>query len=580
MRDRLRAVITTAVSLAMAWAALGVTPAAAADPLKVVIIVGPTGAQTDGYRSTGNSIANAAEAAGAEVVKVYSPRATWARVRNAVAGANVVVYLGHGNGYPSPYSTSEWTDRVNGWGLNRTTENGDSDNWSTTMVYCGEKALLGTLTASDGSAQWNYCGGKTNTDGIAPAANWVMIYNKACYTPGAGEGWDVKATESVAFQRVRNYSYPALKQGGGAYFATDMYQGGQQLVDLVLRNRDMTFGEIAEAANGFSLAAQRRFAHNELTGRQVWIQRTSTGMGTDYWFAYAGNPSMTPSGVMGTYVPPAPPVVTGRSPDANQTDVAPETYLEVTFDQPVTGVSGKSFKVADAYGLRVTGTVTYQSATRTARFMPAAPLETGMKYKVSLTSGIRSALGATLAGTSYWFTAAGSLPATVTAYAPAAELVLGVGTNTGYKFAVNGVMVAAKHATLAEPVVATTTMRRTIANQGGTWFFVASGTWKGYWLQQSSAVTLAGTSAASATESQLFSPARTIALRKGTHTGYRFSADGAMTVAKTATVSYRQATTTQLRSLPGQTGLWFRVTSGTWSGYWLRSSSVVRLMPD
>ena len=62
-----------------------------------------------------------------------------------------------------------------------------------------------------------------------------MIYNKACYAPGAGEGWDVKATESVAFQRVRNYSYPALKAGAGAYFATDMYQGGQQLVDLVLR---------------------------------------------------------------------------------------------------------------------------------------------------------------------------------------------------------------------------------------------------------------------------------------------------------------------------------------------------------
>ena len=41
------------------------------------------------------------------------------RVRTAVAGANVVVYLGHGNGSPSPYSSSEWPDRHNGWGLNR-----------------------------------------------------------------------------------------------------------------------------------------------------------------------------------------------------------------------------------------------------------------------------------------------------------------------------------------------------------------------------------------------------------------------------------------------------------------------------
>ena len=230
-----------------------------------------------------------------------------------MAGASVVVYLGHGNGSPSPYSSSEWPDRNNGWGLNRTINGGDSDDWSTKMVYCGEKALLGTLTASDGAAQWAHCGGKTNTDGIAPAADWVMIYNKACYAPGAGEGWDVKATESVAFQRVRNYSYPALKGGAGAYFATDMYQGGQQLVDLVLRHRDWTFGAITEAATGYSSTAQRRDAHPDLVGREVWTQRTTNSMGTDYWLAYAGRPSLTPAGADGVYVsPPGPTVVVGQ----------------------------------------------------------------------------------------------------------------------------------------------------------------------------------------------------------------------------------------------------------------------------
>ena len=47
----------------------------------------------------------------------------------------------------------ELRDRTNGWGLNRTTANGDKDDWSKTLVYCGEKALLGTLTSSDGAAQ-------------------------------------------------------------------------------------------------------------------------------------------------------------------------------------------------------------------------------------------------------------------------------------------------------------------------------------------------------------------------------------------------------------------------------------------
>ena len=40
----------------------------------------------------------------ANVVKVYTPNATWAKVKAAAQGANVLVYLGHGNGWPSPYA--------------------------------------------------------------------------------------------------------------------------------------------------------------------------------------------------------------------------------------------------------------------------------------------------------------------------------------------------------------------------------------------------------------------------------------------------------------------------------------------
>ena len=35
--------------------------------------------------------------------KVYSPYATWSAVKAALQGANIVVYLGHGNGFPNPY---------------------------------------------------------------------------------------------------------------------------------------------------------------------------------------------------------------------------------------------------------------------------------------------------------------------------------------------------------------------------------------------------------------------------------------------------------------------------------------------
>jgi hypothetical protein len=119
-------------------------PTVAITGVKVAIIVGPTGSLTDRYRSMANEVARAARNAGATVAKAYSPRATWPRVVDAVRGANIVVYFGHGNGYPNPYGSTEWRDRTNGWGLNRSTRNGDTDNWSKTMVYCGEKALLGT----------------------------------------------------------------------------------------------------------------------------------------------------------------------------------------------------------------------------------------------------------------------------------------------------------------------------------------------------------------------------------------------------------------------------------------------------
>jgi hypothetical protein len=579
LRDRFRAAATAALGGALLWTAMGIAPAAAATPLKVVIIVGPTGGLTDNYRATGNSIAAVAAGAGAEVVKVYSPKATWPRVRNAVAGANVVVYLGHGNGYPNPYSTgTEWTDRANGWGLNRTLDGGDGDDWSKDMVYCGEEALLGTLTASDGDAQWQYCGGKNNTDGIAPAANWVMIYNKACYAPGASEGWDTKATESKAFAHVRNYSYPALKKGAGAYFATDIHEGAEQLVDTVLRNRHMTFGEIAESANGYQLAAQRRFDHPDLTGREVWIQRTSTSMGTDYWYAYAGRPNLTPSGENGVYVAPAPPVVAAMSPQAGATNASTGTVVTARFEEPVAGVSAGSVKLADAYGLSIPGAVTYNSSTFTARFTPNAPLESGMGYRVTLTNAIRNVVGEHMDATSWTFTVTGALAASTTAYVPAAALDLGAGTNTGYKFTAAGTMVVSKHVTLAAPISVTTTLRRTIANQAGRWFYVASGTWKGFWLRESSAVALSGGTIAGQPEPQTFDPERTVLARKGTHTGYQFDASGVMTSAKTITVNYREASTSELIAIPGQTGLWFHVTSGSWTEYWLRASDVVILL--
>jgi NhaP-type Na+/H+ or K+/H+ antiporter len=98
--------LATAVALALV-AAVGIAvPASAVQTsnAKVVIIVGATHGATAGYRSNADAAYAEAIKYTKNVVKVYSPNATWSKVKAATKGANIVIYFGHGNGWPSPYT--------------------------------------------------------------------------------------------------------------------------------------------------------------------------------------------------------------------------------------------------------------------------------------------------------------------------------------------------------------------------------------------------------------------------------------------------------------------------------------------
>jgi ABC-type molybdate transport system substrate-binding protein len=88
---------TIALTVAAAGVAVEPQPVEAAQK-KVVIVVGPVGSMTAGFKRYANEVAEQATNHGAKVIKVYSPNATWARVKRAAQGANVLVYMGHGNG--------------------------------------------------------------------------------------------------------------------------------------------------------------------------------------------------------------------------------------------------------------------------------------------------------------------------------------------------------------------------------------------------------------------------------------------------------------------------------------------------
>jgi hypothetical protein len=141
------------------------------------------------------------------------------------------------------------------------------------------------------------------------------------------------------------------------------------------------------------------------------------------------------------------PTVTAQGPGAGGTSAPVATNVTATFSQPVTGVSGTTFRLRNAAGTLVGAAVSYNATTRTATLNPSANLVPDTRYTATLTGGttaIRSTTNVPLATTTWTFTT-GPAP-TVSTRTPAvngtsvavaanvtarfSEPVQGVGTTT------------------------------------------------------------------------------------------------------------------------------------------------------
>jgi len=177
----------------LGWsAAPGPVAAASADP-KVVLVVGATHGTTSTYRSYMNVVAAAAAKYTSNLVKVYSPNATWPKVRAAMQGASIVVYMGHGNGFPSPYSTTLNLYSQNGMGLNKAAGEGDSNT-----KYFGEK----------------YIG-----DEVDLAPNALVILSHLCYASGNSEPGRAEPSLATAKARMDNFAAGFIRAGARAVVA-------------------------------------------------------------------------------------------------------------------------------------------------------------------------------------------------------------------------------------------------------------------------------------------------------------------------------------------------------------------------
>ena len=283
MRKTVAALVVTLVAMLGIW--VQSVSAAYVSNAKVVIIVGAVHGQTDSYRQRGDAAYVEAKKYTPNVTKVYSPNATWSKVKSATTNANIVIYMGHGNGWPSPYTYDPNYTTKDGFGLNATAGNGDNN-----VKYYGEPSVAG----------------------LDLAPNAIILLHHLCYASGNSEPGHSAPSVSTAKQRATNYAAGFLRSParaviadghmGAAYYLRALFTTNQSILSL-WRNAPNYNG------NEFSFASSRN------AGRTVYMDPDSPTR--DFYRSLVLKPTLTTREVTGvvadTGVDPATFVVPGRA---------------------------------------------------------------------------------------------------------------------------------------------------------------------------------------------------------------------------------------------------------------------------
>jgi hypothetical protein len=265
-------------------AALVPTASAASVAPKVAIIVGPVGSPiTDDYRAAANAAASAALQITPNVVKVYSPNATWPAVRAAVDGASVVVYLGHGNGWPSRYSSTLQPQTQDGFGLNPVAGVDDIAH-----QYYGE-SFVSTLHLSPGA---------------------VVMFSHLCYASGSSEPGLSDGTFSDVLSRVDNFAAGFFEAGAGAVVA-EGHQDPAPLMAAAIRGPAAVAKAWANASWGHG--HETSYASTRTPGASLTLDPNTPTSGYYRSIARAGGARgrLTPAPVAVTPASLADPVASG-----------------------------------------------------------------------------------------------------------------------------------------------------------------------------------------------------------------------------------------------------------------------------
>ncbi|HWH24249.1 MAG TPA: hypothetical protein VNW68_05075, partial [Candidatus Limnocylindria bacterium] len=264
----LRRVLALVVALALLLASgIAVAQPARAAGLKAVFIVGPTHGLTSMNLNHSEALAQTAERAGMDVRRVFHPNATWDNVLANIQGANLVVYMGHGYGWPSPWAFNE--NGQNGFGLNP--------------------------VAGGPASQVKYYGAKQIRANVTLASNALVFLNHLCYAAGNGEEGQAIPGWNIAQQRVDNYAAGLLAAGARGVFAYSYQRFDPTLRALLAGNATMADlfrirGAAAHPSYGYVGWDDRQLASVRTPGTVNWLDPHSK---IGFLRAYSGDPTMT-----------------------------------------------------------------------------------------------------------------------------------------------------------------------------------------------------------------------------------------------------------------------------------------------
>ncbi len=317
---RNRARIVAAVLLCLLGAGLLVPYASAGAGPKVVVVVGPVGRYNADYRREAALVVEEARHHTSNVVLVRSPQATWKRVKAATQGASILVYFGHGNGYPSVYGRFHG-DTKNGMGLDPAS---GANGWR--HVNYGEDRIRA---------------------GIRLAPNAAVLLYRLCYASGNTEPRMSEGSTSQSRQRVDGYGAGFIAAGAGVVIADGHPKPAGNLVRQLFTS-DRSMLEMFRAAPNYHGHLMGPYVSKRTLGARYAMDPDKGGANpSGFYRSIVGNLDLTTREVtqrppLATPPPsedPSDPADT-PSPDPGETPVPTEEPTPVPTEEPTPAPSG------------------------------------------------------------------------------------------------------------------------------------------------------------------------------------------------------------------------------------------------